>query len=119
MTGHADPEAVRAYYDHVDEEAYGDLFALFADDVVYERPGQGSIDGIDEFRAFYRDGRPLERGRHELYDLVADGDVVAVRGSFSGVQGGEPVSFGFADFHVFDGDGRIFRRYSYTDRDEL
>ncbi len=119
MPGNADPDAVRSYYDHVDAEEYDSLFALFADDVVYERPGQPAIDGMDDFRAFYHEDRPLEDGSHEVDDVVADGDTVAVRGSFSGVQDGTEVSFGFADFHVFDDDGKIGRRYSYTDRDTV
>ncbi|WP_058366560.1 nuclear transport factor 2 family protein [Haloparvum sedimenti] len=122
--GHDDPEAaVRAYYDHVDAEAYEDLFALFAEDVVYERPGQDAIEGMEAFREFYFEGRPLEDGRHEVHRVVADGDgldgtTVAVRGTFSGVQDGETVSFGFADFHEFE-DGLIARRDTYTDRDEV
>jgi ketosteroid isomerase-like protein len=119
MTGNADPDAVRAYYDYVDAEDYESLFGLFADDVVYERPGQPAIEGMDDFRAFYEEGRPLEDGSHEVHDVVADGDMVAVRGSFSGVQGGDEVSFGFADFHEFGDDGRIVRRYTFTDRDTV
>ncbi|MFC7166579.1 nuclear transport factor 2 family protein [Halospeciosus flavus] len=117
--GNADPNAVRDYYDYVDDEAYEDLYALFSEDVVYERPGQEAIEGKAEFREFYEAGRPLEDGEHEVVSVVAEGDTVAVRGRFSGVQGGETVSFGFADFHEFDDEGRIARRYTYTDRDTV
>jgi len=115
----ADEAAVRAYYEYVDEEAYEDLFALFAEDVVYERPGQPPIEGLVDFEAFYREGRPLENGSHELHAIVVDGDTAAVRGTFTGEQDGEPVSFGFADFHVFDESGAIARRYTFTDRDTV
>ncbi len=123
-----DPESlVRRYYELVDEGAYEPLFDLFADDVVYERPGQAPIEGKEEFEAFYREGRPLEDGTHELRAVVVEGDegpendghaTVAVRGTFSGVQNGEAVRFEFADFHEFD-DDRIARRYTFTDRDEV
>lgn len=119
MTGNADPDAVRAYYDYVDAEDYDALFALFAEDVTYERPGQPAIEGMNDFREFYHEGRPLEDGSHEVHDVVADGDTVAVRGTFSGVQDGTEVSFGFADFHVFDADGTIGHRYTFTDRDTV
>lgn len=113
------PEAtVREYYDLVDAEEYDDLVALFAEDVRYERPGQGAIEGRAALRKFYLDGRPLEDGSHEVHDVVVDGETVAVRGTFSGTQNGESVSFDFADFHEFE-DGKIRRRYTFTDRDEV
>ena len=115
----AEPDAVRRYYDRIDAEDYEAVFSLFADDVTYERPGQSNLDGMEEFREFYREDRPLEDGEHEVHDVVADGDVVAVRGEFSGEQDGESVAFGFADFHRFDDDGQITERWTYTDRDEV
>lgn len=115
----ADPDAVRSYYEYVDDEAYEELFALFADDIVYERPGQSSIDGIEAFREFYHEGRPLEDGTHAVDRIVAEADTVAVSGRFSGVQDGTEVAFGFADFHTFDDDGLITHRITYTDRDTV
>ena len=115
----ADPQAVREYYDAIDAEDYETVFALFAEDVTYERPGQSNLSGMAEFREFYLEHRPLEDGSHEIDHLVADDDTVAVRGRFAGEQGGEEVSFGFADFHRFDEDGKIADRWTYTDRDEV
>ncbi|OIB58459.1 nuclear transport factor 2 family protein [Natrialba sp. SSL1] len=116
-----DPESiVRDYYDTVDDERYDDLVELFTEDVRYERPGQGAITGREALREFYLEGRPLENGSHEVHDVVVDDqtNTAAVRGSFSGVQHGESVEFGFADFHELE-DGRIARRYTFTDRDEV
>jgi len=114
-----DPEAVaRQYYDLVDAGEYDDLVALFTEDVVYERPGQDSIEGEDALRRFYEEERPLSDGEHELHSVVADGETVAVRGAFRGEQDGEAVELGFADFHEFE-DGEIARRYTFTDRDEV
>lgn len=114
-----DPEAtVRKYYELVDAEQYDDLVALFAEDVRYERPGQGALEGREAFREFYHEGRPLEEGSHEVHAVVVDGETVAVRGTFSGRQDGTTVEFGFADFHEFE-DGEIARRYTFTDRDEV
>ncbi|MFB6220037.1 MAG: nuclear transport factor 2 family protein [Halolamina sp.] len=112
-------EAVaRRYYELVDAGDYDALVALFSDDVTYERPGQPAIEGKADLRAFYEEGRPLSDGGHELHSVVVDGDTVAVRGTFRGKQDGDPVEIGFADFHVF-ADGKITRRYTYTDRDTV
>lgn len=113
------PETIaRRYYELVDAEEYDDLVALFADDVRYERPGQGAIEGQKALIEFYLEGRPLEDGSHDVHDVVVDSDTVAVRGTFSGIQNGDRVEFDFADFHVFE-DGEIRRRYTFTDRDEV
>ena len=110
-------ELAREYYDAVDDDRIEDLLALFADDVTYERPGQGSIEGKDDLATFYREERALE-GEHEVHDVLVDGDRIAVRGTFSGDQNGESVEFGFADFHVVE-DGVIAERHTYTDRDTV
>jgi len=112
-----DSQVVRDYYDYVDDEDYEALFGLFAEDVTYERPGRPTLTGIEAFREFYLQDRPLDDGTHEILDLAVDGDTVAVRGRFEGEQDGEMVSFGFADFHRFDADGNIAERWTYTDRD--
>jgi hypothetical protein len=108
----------RRYYELVDAEEYDDLVALFAPEVVYERPGQSAIEGRPALRRFYEEKRPLSAGSHELHSVVADGSTVAVRGRFTGRQGERDVDFGFADFHEFE-DGLIARRYTFTDRDEV
>lgn len=114
-----EPKAVaRRYYDLVDAGENEELVALFTEDVVYERPGQDRIEGEDALRRFYEEERPLSDGEHELHSVVAEGDTVAVRGTFRGKQGGETVELGFADFHEFE-DGEIARRYTFTDRDTV
>ncbi|WP_312909440.1 nuclear transport factor 2 family protein [Natronosalvus caseinilyticus] len=129
-----DPEAlVRRYYDRVDADDVEGLLELFSKTITYERPGQDPIEGREELRAFYERGRPLEDGEHRLEAVIVDlggagddggngdsnGNRVAVRGRFSGVQDGESVSFGFADFHDVNADGVIENRWTYTDRDTV
>lgn len=106
------------YYEFVDAGRYNDLVSLFAEDVHYERPGQDAIDGRAALRAFYETGRPLEDGTHEIHDIIVDGTTAAVRGTFTGRQNGERVAFDFADIHELE-DGKIARRYTFTDRDEV
>ncbi|WP_048077851.1 nuclear transport factor 2 family protein [Halorubrum sp. AJ67] len=112
-------ETVHSYYERVDADDYDGLLALFADDIVYDRPGQDSIEGIDALERFYREDRPLSDGEHEVLVVAVDGDTAAVRGTFGGRQGGERVAFGFADFHTVDADGLIAHRVTYTDRDTV
>lgn len=111
----ASEEAIRSYYEYVDNQAYEDLFSLFAEDITYHRPGQEPIDGMKEFQTFYHEIRPIERGSHTVSDLVIDEETIAVRGQFSGVMEGQQVAFGFSDFHRFNDDGLIEARWSYTD----
>jgi ketosteroid isomerase-like protein len=107
---------VRAYYRHVDDEELEELFALFSESIVYERPGHGEIRGMGEFRRFYLEERSLTAGTHTVDDVVTDENTAAVRGTFEGLQDGSRVEFGFADFLVFDADGQITRRQTFTDR---
>lgn len=115
----AHERVVRSYYEYVDEGDYETMFDLFADDITYERPGQGAIEGTEAFRRFYREERPLADGDHELHDIVVGDDTVAVRGTFCGRQDGQQVELGFADLHVFNDERRISHRYTYTDRDTV
>lgn len=119
MPSESDLEArAREYYDTVDAGEYERLVELFAEDVRYERPGQGVLEGRARLLTFYREERPLEHGSHELRDVLVDGTHVAVRGHFTGELDGDRVAFGFADFHEFE-DGLIARRYTFTDRDAV
>ncbi|AAG18930.1 MULTISPECIES: nuclear transport factor 2 family protein [Halobacterium] len=110
-------DLVTAYYDAVDEGDISAVLALFSDDIVYERPGTPTIVGTDDLGQFYRTERALT-GTHTVHTLTVDGDTVAVRGTFTGEQAGDPVEFGFADFHVIR-DGAITERHTYTDRDTV
>jgi ketosteroid isomerase-like protein len=106
---------VERYYDHVDDGDVDALVALFADDVVYDRPGHDAIEGRDALEQFYREDRPLTDGSHELSTVVVEDETVVVTGKFRGRQDGERVTLGFADVYEFDGDV-IARRKTYTDR---
>lgn len=112
-------DVVEAYYRYVDAEDYDALVALFADDIVYHRPGHDPLEGIADFERFYHEVRDLTEGTHELHDVIADGSRVAVRGSFTGLQGETPISLSFADFFGFGDDGRIRTRYTFTDQGQV
>jgi ketosteroid isomerase-like protein len=103
-------DIVRRYYELVDADRFDDLLSLFHDDVVYERQGTPDIVGMAALRRFYQEERIIQGGRHTLASVVADGDWVAVRGSFTGMlKSGDEVELRFTDWHRFR-DGRIDRR---------
>ncbi|MCL9818080.1 nuclear transport factor 2 family protein [Natronocalculus amylovorans] len=106
------------YYALVDANEYEKMYTLFSDDITYERPGSETIYGKDDFRRFYEKERPLSDGSHSIDQILITENTAAVKGHFSGRQNGKEVSFGFADFHVFDGK-QITDRYTYTDRDTV
>lgn len=115
MADDAKIAALESYYEYVDKEEYEKLFDLFAEDIVYHRPGADPIRGKEDFERFYLEERPLEDGTHEIHDYIVDGERVSVRGQFRGVLDGDPIQFGFADIHAFREDGVIERRWTYVD----
>jgi ketosteroid isomerase-like protein len=106
-------ERVLRYFELVDSGRLEELLKLFYPEVVYERGGTGTIQGLDQLRRFYLEQRVIEHGKHKLETVLVDGSWAAVRGSFTGVlKSGERVSIRFSDFHQFR-EGKIWRRYSY------
>lgn len=114
---HADRniEILDSYYQYIDAEQYEELFDLFAEDIVYHRPGADPIHGKEDFERFYHEERPLEDGQHEIDKYLVDGDQVCARGRFEGRLDGEAIAFGFADIHRFTAEGKIDQRWTYVD----
>ncbi|UNO41480.1 nuclear transport factor 2 family protein [Streptomyces sp. MST-110588] len=105
---------VQEYYRLVDADDVPGLIALFTEDAVYRRPGYEPMRGHDGLRAFYSGERVIKSGRHTVTTVVADGDRIAVNGTFEGVlKDGREVSLEFADFFVLDGEHRFTRRDTY------
>ena len=113
VTGDDLAQLTRRYYDLVDSGDHETMLTLFADDVIYERGGTEPIRGIEAMRRFYAGERIIAQGRHELDQILVQGDWVVVRGRFNGrLKDGQEVAVRFADFHQVR-DGRIQRRYTY------
>lgn len=113
MSGEA---AVRRYYDLVDAGDVEGVLDVFAEDVVYHRPGYAPMVGRAALAAFYGGERVIADGRHTLEALLVDGSRVAVHGRFVGtLKDGREASVGFADFFVLDEDERVTTRYSFFD----
>lgn len=103
---------VRSYYDYVDEQRTEEMLALFHQDIVYERQGTPTIEGIAALQRFYEQERIIESGAHSLDQVLPGEDWVAVRGRFAGrLRDGQEVMLRFTDWHHFQ-DGKIIRRES-------
>ena len=108
-------DMVRAYYRAIDAGDLDQALAGWADHATYRRPGYPPLVGIEAVRAFYESTRVIAAGRHEVDEFVYSGDVVAVRGSFSGsAHDGSSLSVRFADFWHFSA-GHIDERNTYFD----
>ncbi|TYL38516.1 DUF4440 domain-containing protein [Natronococcus pandeyae] len=102
---------VERYYDALDGHEYDALEEILAPDFVQQRSDR-RFESREAFVRFMRDDRPNPDTRHELEDVIDDGDRVAVRGRVVD-EGEERTLFEFADF--FDlGDGNIERLETYS-----
>lgn len=107
-------ESVHRYYALVDSGDVEGLVALFTEDTVYRRPGYDPIVGQDRMREFYSGTRVIERGEHQLSEVVVQDRRIAVNGDFTGLlKDGTDVTLRFADFFEVDGDGRFRSRETF------
>ena len=106
--------AVRRYYELVDQGDVEGLVALFDPDAVYQRPGYPPLHGTEELLRFYSSQRVIKEGKHILDTVVAHGGDIAVQGEFHGtLHSGETVETRFADFFHCNPDGTVARRETY------
>lgn len=103
--GHGPLSAVIAeYYRGIDRRNLESALACFAPDAVYHRPGYADFVGFDAISTYYRDGRVIADGTHEIESMIEAKDAVAVQGGFRGTsRSGLPLSVRFADFWSFSG----------------
>jgi steroid delta-isomerase len=108
-------DIVQRYYRLVDASNFAPMLELFADDVVYRRPGYAPLVGKPALANFYRGVRVIDSGRHRLLSVLVHEGAAAVEGQFAGrLKDGTQVDLKFADFFRFRGD-RIVERTTYFD----
>ncbi|HYH79206.1 MAG TPA: nuclear transport factor 2 family protein [Longimicrobium sp.] len=104
---------VHRLFDAIDTRSWERLPELFADEVVYERPGYEPFRGLGRLDHFYREERVIASGRHHLDGVVVGDTQAACWGRFVGVhRDGSAIDEGFADTYELEG-GRIRHRKSF------
>lgn len=89
------------------------LAEIFHPEIVYERPGYGSLCGVARLLQFYQHERVIASGRHSIEQIVIQDDHGACWGRFVGVaKDGTPADERFADVYTFE-HGKIIARRSY------
>lgn len=96
---------LRQLFSTIDSNDWGNLARCFHHDVTYVRPGYPELVGKEAVLAFYRNTRIVACGQHVLEKVVAEGNNVACRGTFTGTaKDGRKLRIDFADFYEFSGD---------------
>lgn len=89
------------------------LINIFHQEVVYERPGYESFNGLERVLYFYQEERIVLSGNHFIEGIVVDGAYAACWGCFYGIgKNGDNLSEKYADVYSFQ-DGKIKTRQSY------
>jgi ketosteroid isomerase-like protein len=110
----------RRYYELIDSSRFSEAAALFHDEVIYERQGTPTIHGREALLHFYQHDRVIAEGKHQLEQVLAEGNWVAVRGQFQGrLRNGEPVEVRFTDWHRFRDKFIDYRNTLYPGRQVL
>lgn len=106
---------VRKYYKAVDDSDLETLFSVFADDIVYERPGYSPIIGMKDFKNFYETNRIIKEGKHTLLNIIVHEPYVIVEGEFKGtLKNGRESYTKFVDVYTFSGNKAV-KRHTYFD----
>lgn len=105
-------QRVKDYYRLVDAADYAAMYALFSDDIIYQRC-ESVIQGMRAMRHFYEHERQIS-GAHTLNTLITQGNLTVACGIFIGSnRQGESIHLEFADFFTFAADGTITTRSTY------
>ncbi|GAA0409450.1 hypothetical protein Acor_36510 [Acrocarpospora corrugata] len=112
-------ELIRRLFTAIDTSDWSALRSLVTADVVYDRPGFATIDGVDDLCDFYLKRRPIASGVHDLQSLMGDHHQGFCWGRFHGLsRQGAPLEELFADWFEFK-DGRVHRRRTFFYRSAI
>ena len=105
-------DTVVEYYRRVDAGDLEWVLELFADDSAYTR-AEAHYGSKAEIADFYRGDRKIT-GVHTVREIFCDDGAVICNGVFDGHGAdGSEKHVGFADFWVFDDNGRVTTRRTY------
>jgi ketosteroid isomerase-like protein len=115
MEMNANAQQVLTYFRLVDDGRLEEMYALFADDILYRRSGVEPIVGKEALRAFFEGPRGIASIAHQIDIVAVDGDCVALEGrARAKLVGGSSFDRRIAEFFWFR-DGLIVRRHGYVD----
>ena len=119
MAAETTEQSIRALFGVIDQQLWSSLPDYLAADVLYERPGYPPLRGLAEGLHFYEEIRIIAYGRHQIEHVVAQGEVAACWGRFTGMSRGErQLAERFADTYTFR-HGRIVTRTTYFFRSAI
>jgi ketosteroid isomerase-like protein len=107
---------IEFYFDRVDKHDVDALMTVFADDIVYYRPGYEPLRGFERMRSFYADERVIDVGKHSVERILIDGDYAAAHGTFEGVSyAGVALAMTWCEIYGFENHKINYRRsYFFT-----
>jgi len=99
-----------------DSSKWDDLYGIFTSDIVYCRPGQKMLQGIEDVVTFFKTDRPVASGKHTIHKIFSVRDnLYCVLGWFTGkLKNGSTFDAGFVDLLGFQGH-KINLRKTYLD----
>ena len=107
-------DLIKHLFQIIDAQDWLAIRQVFAEQIVYDRPGYPRMIGIERVLYFYQHERVLRSGKHSLDHILVDNDRGSCWGWFVGhKKDGTPVEISFADAYDFDEPGRIRLRRSF------
>jgi ketosteroid isomerase-like protein len=110
----ANEQTIQNLFDAIDRKDEDVFREIFAEDVYYERPKCPPMIGVEPMITFYREERPIAKGKHLIEHIVANDKAGAAWGRMQGTtKSGKDVDIIFSDVYEFDARGRICKRRGY------
>jgi len=122
ITSQKNIELVRSYFDAVAKGDFDAVGKIFADDIVWHQPGNGSLSGTHRGKqaVFGLLGRFMERSGgtfriDSVGPLMAQGDRVATPLHFRAEKPGASMAMSGVDVLRIDGEGRICEVWLFSE----
>jgi hypothetical protein len=65
----------------IDHHSWNELPSVFSKDIIYDRPGYETIEGIEKIIEFYSKIRAISSGSHNLNVILCENDQCACWGN--------------------------------------
>ena len=99
---------IQGMFRSIDARDWSTLQHVFAEEVVYERPGYEPIRGLEALMHFYREVRIIASGTHALEGVIEQSGSAAAWGRFQGTcRDGLALDERFVDVYANSGGGIV------------